>query len=150
MKRSKRRGSTMALYAMFLVTVGVPLLAVGVDVSRVKYAGLQLVNATQAACQAYANSLDVSAFKKNEGLKFRNGYQNAYRVFFTAMPSSASFIPVEVRKPDPARGGASIPAEKVMILCSGSAKVRAILPFFGDYSLSASATAITKFSTEIN
>jgi len=72
----------MALYAAFLVTVGLPLLALGVDVSRVELMRVKLRNATEAACQAYANSLDIQAFQLRNELKFTDGYKNAQNVFF--------------------------------------------------------------------
>jgi hypothetical protein len=132
----------MALYAMFLVTVGVPLLAVGVDVARVKYTGLQLANATQAACQAYANSLDIKTFRETKELKFTNGYWNAYNnVFRRMMPGTATFFPAEIRRSD-----AGI--DKIEIVCMGSADIRPIIPLVGNYHVSASASAKTKFSTQ--
>jgi hypothetical protein len=143
MGKSKRRGNSMALYAMFLVTVGIPMLAVGVDVARVKYAGIRLANSTQAACQAYANSLDIRAFREDNEYKFTKGFENAYITFHRVMPPAASFS-WSVEK-GPAAGVTNV--EKYIIRCSGSMTVRAILPFYGDYFITANATAKTKFST---
>ena len=53
MKRMRGyNGATMALYAMFIAFVGVPLLGVTVDISRVWVKKAELSNAVEAACSA--------------------------------------------------------------------------------------------------
>jgi hypothetical protein len=140
MPRKRLRGNTMALYAAFLVTVGLPLLALGVDFSRVELFRVKLRSATEAACEAYANSLDIAAFRDGEGIKLKNAYHNAYIVFHDAMPQEASFVANETRKDD---GG----AEKVVIICTAGLSIHPVIPLISNYYISTTATSKTKFST---
>jgi hypothetical protein len=81
----------MALYAAFLVTVGIPLMAIGADVSRVYLMQVRLRNATEAACEAYANNLDVKTFCDTGIWHFNDqAASDAYRVFFQSIPTGGS------------------------------------------------------------
>jgi len=139
----------MALYAAFLVTVGLPLLALGVDVSRVELMRVKLRNATEAACQAYANSLDIQAFQLRNELKFTDGYKNAQNVFTRALGNSGTFGAVEERS-DAGKTdiGSGKSVEIIVIRCFGTGFVEAMIPLVGNYAISESASAKTKFSTE--
>jgi hypothetical protein len=138
----------MALYAAFLVTVGIPLLAMGVDVSRVFVMQVKLRQATEAACEAYANSLDIAKFRDNNELVFTKGRENAGKVFYGAMEAAASISIAEHRDTgkDVALPGGAI-VRKILIQCTGTAFVDAMVPFWGDYTITATAAAKTKFST---
>jgi hypothetical protein len=131
----------MAIYAGFLVMVGLPMLALGVDFSRVELMRVKLRSATTAACQAYANSLDVSEFQESGELKFENATRNAYLVFQGAMSASAAFTAFETRKSD---GGAT----KVVIMCTGGASIRPFIPVVSNYYISTTSTIKTKFTTQ--
>jgi hypothetical protein len=83
----------MALYAIFLAMVGVPLLALNIDVARVYVAKARLRSATQAACQAYGSMLDYDYFRVFGGWRFKgNAMGMAYNVFFTSMRSGSISI----------------------------------------------------------
>jgi hypothetical protein len=83
----------MALYATFLVLVGIPLLALNIDVARVYVAKARLRNATQAACQAYGGMLDYEYFRTFGGWRFKSGAMGiAYNVFFSSMRSGSISI----------------------------------------------------------
>jgi len=131
----------MALYAAFLVTVGLPLLALGVDFSRVELMRVKLRSATEAACQAYANSLDITEFQESGELRFKDATRNAYLVFQGAMSASAAFTAFENRKSD---GGAT----KVVIMCTGGASIRPFIPIVPNYYISTTSTIKTKFTTQ--
>lgn len=138
----------MALYAAFLVTVGLPLLALGVDVSRVELMRVKLRAATTAACQAYANSLDVQAFIFNGKIEISDKEGSAQRVFSGALGKSGTFGAVVERNssadfelPDGTK------VEKIVIRCFGTGFVEAMIPFIGNYGISETATVKTKFST---
>jgi hypothetical protein len=91
--RTRSRGSTMALYATFLAMVGVPLLALNIDVARVYVAKARLRNATQAACQAYGSMLDYQYFRENGQWRFKGDAMGmAYNVFFRSMRSGSISI----------------------------------------------------------
>ena len=124
-----------------------PLLALGVDFSRVELMRVKLRSATTAACQAYANSLDIAKFRDNDELVFTKGSENAGRVFFEALGDGASFVPSEYRdtgKDVPLDG---VVVRKIVIQCTGTAIVDAMVPFWGNYSITSFASAKTKFST---
>jgi hypothetical protein len=105
--------------------------------------GVQLRTATTAACQAYANSLDIAKFRdspKGE-VEFKSGTTGeAYGIFHRAMPSSAGFVAYELK------GGGAGPTAKV-VRCVGGASIRPVIPIFADYYVSAEAVVKTKFST---
>jgi hypothetical protein len=109
---------------------------------------VRLRDATEAACEAYANSLDVKEFIFNDALVFTEGGKNARRVFSEAIGGSGSFVPVEYRKPGK---GVSLPnghtVEVVVIQCYGTAFVKSVIPIFNDFVITTSAAAKTKFST---
>ncbi len=77
----------MALYAMFIGLVGMPLLAATVDVTRVWLKKAQLANAVEAACSAYANTPDKRVFK-NTGVFLLGGEarEEGYRFFSYNIP----------------------------------------------------------------
>jgi hypothetical protein len=78
----------MALYATFLALVGVPLLALNIDVARVYVAKARLRSATQAACQAYGGMLDFGHFRDSNGWRFKPGALSmAHRVFNGSAPT---------------------------------------------------------------
>jgi hypothetical protein len=135
-------------YAAILVTVGMPLLAMGVDVSRVYLMQVRLRHATEAACEAYANSLDIAKFRDNNELVFTKGCENANFVFHSALGDNASFFPRENRETG---SGLTLSTGQVVktiaIQCTGSAFIDAVVPFWGNYTVTASASAKTKFST---
>ncbi|GAP06144.1 putative Flp pilus-assembly TadE/G-like [Anaerolinea thermolimosa] len=61
-KNSPQRGNIMAWFAAFLAFVAVPLAALTIDVVRAFYVYTHLQAATDAACEAAAQALDVSTF----------------------------------------------------------------------------------------
>jgi len=135
------RGNTMAFYAMFLATVGLPLMAVTVDVSRAYLMNVRLRGATEAGCEAYANSLNIKQFKESGKLEFKNAIGNADLAFHGSMPSSAGFTAYEVRQ-----SGAN--SKIVEIKCTGFVALRPLVPLIRDYNISAASSAKTKFSTQ--
>jgi hypothetical protein len=84
----------MALYASFLALVGVPLMMLCVDVARAYIARVRLVNATEAACTAYAHTLDIEEFKIFGRTKpATNALSEGWYIFTVAAPAGASFSP---------------------------------------------------------
>jgi hypothetical protein len=122
-------------------------MAMGVDVSRVYLMKVKLRQATEAACQAYANSLDVHAFIFENKMEFTEGRKNAGEVFSDALGASASFVPVETHQTGTGPVISGHEVEIVVIQCYGSAVIDAVVPFFGNYTVTASSAAKTKFST---
>jgi hypothetical protein len=64
------------------------------------------------------------------------------------MGNEASFFPLENRNTGPGYQLLKGPVVKtILIQCTGSALVDAMVPFWGNYTITASASAKTKFST---
>jgi hypothetical protein len=96
--RKRSRGSTMALYATFLALVGIPLLALNIDVARVYVAKARLRSATQAACQAYGSMLDTEFFQGSNLWRFKsNAMGVANTVFFSTMGSGSINITASLK-----------------------------------------------------
>lgn len=57
-----RRASAFAWYAALMLLVGIPLSSLSIDVVRLMYVRGHLHTATDAACQAAADALDVPYF----------------------------------------------------------------------------------------
>jgi hypothetical protein len=142
MRRYRFHANSMAIYAMFLVTVGVPLLALTVDITRYMVAVVELRTATMAGCQAYANSLDIAKFQATGNVEFKSGaYGKASEIFHLAMPASASFFANELK------GSDAGPKEKV-VRCTGRTSIQPLIPLLENYSASAVIVTKTKFSTQ--
>jgi hypothetical protein len=116
-------------------------MVLGVDSSRVFVMKVRLRHATEAACQAYANSMDIAWFQDSGELRFKDADRNAIMVFQGAMRGRGAFSATETRKSDGS-------AEKAVVICRGSAGVRPIIPLGIDYFLNVTATAKTKISTQ--
>jgi len=54
-----RRGDAFAWFATLIVLIGIPLSSLSIDVVRMMYVRTHLQTATDAACQAAADALDV-------------------------------------------------------------------------------------------
>jgi hypothetical protein len=78
----------MGLYAMFIVSVGVPLLAATVDISRLWLKRAQLTTAVESACSAYANSANLQTLMDTGTIKLEeDARREGYRLFSYNMPS---------------------------------------------------------------
>jgi hypothetical protein len=87
MRRPRRRGSAMALYALFIAFVGVPLMVATVDVTRLWLKRAQLAGAVEAACSAYANTPDVREYREKDSVKLgADARSEGWRYFAANMP----------------------------------------------------------------
>ncbi len=57
-----RKGDAFAWFATFILVIGIPLSSLSVDVVRMMYVRTHLQTATDAACQAAADALDVPTY----------------------------------------------------------------------------------------
>jgi hypothetical protein len=145
--RMKNRGVSMALYAMFLAFVGVPLLGATVDVTRVWLAKAELANAVQAACSAYANSADLWTFKNQETLKLgAEARAEGYRFFGYNIPKGATLDSMEYAvSPD------YINSNTIIASCRGSMDFKpVILAGLVSIKIEKSTTVKVKFATTAN
>jgi hypothetical protein len=130
----------MALYASFLVLVGVPLLALTVDVTRGYFFNVRLRNATSSACESYVRSLNTSLFvEKGETDLSPEAMGNAYEVFAQSAPGGSSLEIVPTLKNG-----------RVVALCTGRNSMRPIIFILPSYNLSSSAAAKADFATTRN
>jgi Flp pilus assembly protein TadG len=140
MKAHAFRGATMALYAVFLVVVGIPLLALTVDVTHVYSANVRLRNATAAGCEAYARSLDTKIFVETGETKISpDAAGNAYQVFTPSAPQGST---LEIT--------ATIKNNRVVAMCVGRNSLRPLIPLFPVYNLSSKAASKADFATTKN
>ncbi|MBN1438041.1 MAG: hypothetical protein JW929_01420 [Anaerolineales bacterium] len=140
MRRRRASGATMALYAAFLVLVGLPLLALTVDVTRAYLASAQLRGATTAGCLAYVRSLEMKRFiDEGETVVSGDAAGNAYQVFGPSAPEGAV---LEVA-PDERDG-------RVVALCTGRYNLDVIIPLIPDFEIRAEAAAKADFATTEN
>lgn len=137
MRIHRKNGATMALYAAFLVLVGLPLLALTVDVSRAFLAAARLRGATEAGCLSYVRSLDTKKFIQN-GETFLSGSSvgKAYEVFAPFAPQGSSLEVVPTTKDD-----------RVVALCTGRYNLDAIIPLIPAYQITATSAAKADFAT---
>jgi hypothetical protein len=146
--RWKSRGVSMALYAMFIAFVGVPLIAATVDITRVWLKRAELTNALEAACSAYANTPDTDAFINQGrtvlGAKARG---EGYRLFGYNIPEAGSLTGMSYVTDE--EGGPFPPV--ITAQCSGTASIRPIV-FIGllSFDLEKTVAVKAKFGTVTN
>jgi hypothetical protein len=140
MKTHVYRGATMALYASFLVLVGIPLLALTVDVTRAYLWNARLRNATAAGCESYVRSLDTQKFVENgETQLLPEATGNAYEVFSQSAPQGSTLEIVPIVKNG-----------RAVAYCTGKNSLRAIIPIMPVYNLRSDAAAKADFATTRN
>ncbi len=74
---ASRRGSSYAWFAVLLVFVGIPLMSLSIDVTRMMYVRGHLQTANDAACQSAADALDVPYFISTNQKRINAGLANS-------------------------------------------------------------------------
>jgi hypothetical protein len=144
--RRRYRGTTMALFAMFIATVVVPLLGATVDISRVWLQKAKLANAVEAACAAYANTPDLDVFTEGGGaILGTKARAQGYRLFGYNMPEGGALTSM---------GFAAKQESSTMIVtatCVGTAEIRPMI-FVGmaSFVMRKSVTVKAKYATATN
>ena len=84
----------MALYAAFILFVGVPLMGFACDIGRLRAAQAKLSVAAEAGCAAYANLVNADVWSTGGNAEFNPNAQTAAMGAFynTAPPGSTLFI----------------------------------------------------------
>lgn len=127
----------MALYASFLVLVGIPLLALTVDVTRAYLAAARLRGATEAGCLAYVRSLEASKFMESGETDISGSAAgNAYEVFVPFAPAGST-LEVAAQEKD----------GRVVAQCTGNYNLDAIIPLIPSYKISSNSAAKADFAT---
>jgi hypothetical protein len=140
MKVHRTNGATMALYASFLVLVGIPLLALTVDVTRAYLAVARLRGATEAGCLSYVRSVNTKKFIQ-DGETALSGFSvgSAYEVFVPFAPKGSTLEIVP-----------TIKDERVVALCTGRYSLDAIIPLIPSYQITSTSAAKADFATTKN
>jgi hypothetical protein len=129
----RTRGSTMAFYAMFILIVGVPLMALTLDIGRLRAAQAKLSVAAEAGCAAYVNLVDADLWSSGGPAQFNpNAQIAAIGAFYnTAPPGSTLFI-------TPLKG----PGDLLKAHCTATTTLRPFIDLgLGDYHTTVSADA---------
>lgn len=130
------RGYSMALYAVILATVGIPLMSLSVDITRLMYARTHLQAAVDAACEAGAQALDVPTFQTTgvRQIDYALALSYALREFHTTV-SSTSLM----------RSGAHLSAVQLVsptvLSCSGTVQVDPMVPLLPEMTAGARSTS---------
>jgi hypothetical protein len=144
MRISRTKGNTMALYACFIALVGVPLMMMCGDVTRAYAARIRLVNATEAACEAYANTLDVENFQETLETRVDDKALGIAWTFFAQGAPRGAYISFTNRTmPSEKNAGKEI----LVAQCRGGYVLKGI---FQDYGMSHFASAQSRFGTTRN
>ncbi|MBN2084213.1 MAG: hypothetical protein JW748_03245 [Anaerolineales bacterium] len=147
MKRTRRSGGVMALYAAFIGLVGVPLMALTVDGTRIWLKKAELANAVEAACSAYANTPDMQAFQDGQGVRLApEARSEGIRLFSYNIPEGGSLTNMAYTVEDK---GPFL--KMVTATCTGRASVRLMLTG-GSISINLvnTVTVKAKFGTTSN
>jgi hypothetical protein len=140
MRIRRARGSTMALYASFLVLVGLPLLGLTVDVSRAYLAAVRLSGATEAGCLAYVRSLDTGKFTGDgETVLSGSAAGNAYQVFLPSAPEGSRLEIAAAEKDG-----------RIVASCTGRNDFHSLIPLIPVYNISSRSAAKADFATTTN
>jgi hypothetical protein len=124
--------------------VGVPLMMMCGDVTRAFASRVKLVNATEAACEAYANTLDVEHFQDTGETKVDDkAIQVAWNFFAQGAPKGAYVSFTSQTVPSDKNPGKEI----LVAQCRGGYVLKGI---FQDYGMSHFASAQSRFGTTRN
>jgi Flp pilus assembly protein TadG len=136
-----RKGYVMAYMVMLLITVGLPMLVLSVEITRAMYVEVQLQSAVDAACDAAIQAVDLPTFINTGVLQVSQGEAASY----AAREFSATVARHNINNYNPALTGLSFPTATV-VQCSGSASMNWFIPGIPALSLSASSMAQAKVS----
>jgi len=137
-----RRGYAMSYVVMLLALVGLPLMLLSIEVVRALYVDARLQVATDAACEAAAQAVNVPYFIYNGVLKIEVSEGNSYaqREFGTTVAR------YNLEKYLPALGGITL-INPTLVSCTASAQMQFILPIAPPITLNASSVAMAKASS---
>jgi hypothetical protein len=143
--RNSRRGGAMALYAMFLALVGLPLLVATVDASRVWVRRAELANAVEAACAAYAHLPDEGIFLREGKLKLEGEARSeGYRIFAYNLPEGGALTGMSYRVSERF-------SDTIIAMCAGEADFRPmILAEAASFHFTYSTTVKVKYGSAGN
>ncbi len=134
-------GYSMALYAILLAVVGIPLMSLSIDITRLMYARTHLQAAVDAACEAGAQALDVPTFLQTGVRQIDYGVAigNAAREFHSTVSSPAMM-----------REGARLTSvwlvSPTSLGCTGTVQVAPMVPLLPE--LVAGARSISELKVE--
>jgi hypothetical protein len=142
----RRRGSAMALYALFIAFVGVPLIVATVDITRLWLKRAQLAGAVEAACSAYVNAPDIPAYRGEGIVKLGADARNEGWRYFADNMTDGVLTDLSYTVEEDNSGN-----QVVVAFCSGEAFIKP-LAFMGFVTLEVtqSTTVKAKYGTATN
>ncbi|MCD4751956.1 MAG: hypothetical protein K8R40_02680 [Anaerolineaceae bacterium] len=135
----EERGQSMALFAIMLLFVFLPLLAIAMNFPKAIYVRVQLQAATDAACEAAAQAVDYAAFQ-NAGdaqIDLGTGSGWAYREFIQ------SVINADIVEYSPSLNSI-YRVSPLVVECNASASVAGYLHKFIGVDFIVSATSVSE------
>jgi hypothetical protein len=117
-----RRGDAYAWMAALMLLVGIPLASLSIDITRMMYVRGHLHTATDAACQAAVDALDVPHFIQTGEARVSPGIgrSQALQVFRSTLTDAATIGYLQSL-------GVDFPAPK-LAHCAATANVEHIIP----------------------
>ncbi len=135
------RGYVMAYMVILLLTVGLPMLILSVEIVRAMFVEVQLQAAVDAACDAAVQAVDVPGFINTGVLQIQEGVAASY----AAREFSSTVINHNLNHYSPALTGLSF-LTVTRVQCSGSASMIWFIPGIPSMTLSAVSVAEAKVS----
>ncbi len=145
MRAWRLRGNSMALYAAFLALVGLPLLALAIDVSHAWFTRLQLIDSVEAACAAFSDNLDLAAYQENGAIRLKPAaWGDGHRFFHESAPPGALLTAMYVRL-DPEYH------DTLVTTCSARVSVKPMIALgIGSFEFTHTTSGKAKFGSPAN
>lgn len=136
------RGMSLAWFAVVLLILGLPLASLSIDITRLMYVRGHLQTATDAACQAAADALDVPAFRDQGVRRINAGLAagQANRVFNATLSDAG-----KIRFSASLSVGLSGPT---VANCSASASLEPLIPI--SPNLAAQVNTVSEMRVTLN
>jgi hypothetical protein len=131
--RRRCRGGAMAFYAAFLVTAGLPFMALSLDLSQYWAMRVKLQTATDAACAAYAQYPDIETYIDKGEIKFVSEASAGALMAFTQTMRGKGSVRIWI--------GASQDEGVPVVYCQGTYTLEPILDLGIDFTARAHAEA---------
>jgi hypothetical protein len=131
--RRRYRGGSMAFYGVFLVTCGLPFMALSLNLSQYWAMRVKLQTATDAACAAYAQYPDIEEYIEKGEIKFGSEASGGALQAFTQTMRGKGSVRIWI--------GPSQDEGVPVVYCQGTAVIDPIIDLGIDFTARAHAEA---------
>lgn len=136
-----RRGYVMAYMVILLLTVGLPMLMLSVEITRAMFVQVQLQTAVDSACDAAVQAVDVPHFISTGVLLIQQGVAASY----ASREFTSTVINHSLNHYSPSLTGLSF-LTLTKVQCTGSASMSWFIPGIPSLTISAVSVAEAKVS----